>query len=60
MYIMDQFYLKKFNKKCKNAQLSDGQSLAFLGFFFIFLIAGRNHATLKCKSGALGVTEARS
>ena len=44
----------------KNSQLSDGHSLIFIVFFFIFLIAGRNHATLKCKSGALGVMEARS
>ena len=29
--------------------LFDGQSLKFAGFFFIFLIAGRNHTTLKCK-----------
>ena len=36
----------------KNSQLSDGHSLIFIVFFFIFLIAGRNQRTLKCKSGA--------
>ena len=33
----------------QNSQLSDGHNLEFLEFFFIFLIADRNHATLKYK-----------
>ena len=43
---MDQYELKKYHKKkTKNHHLSDGHNLAFLGFFFIILIAGRKTAT---------------
>ena len=42
------------------SQLSDGHCLVFIVFFFMFLIAGRNHATLKCESGASVFKEARS
>ena len=41
-------------KKTKNAKLLAfwcSQSGIFMFFFFILLIAGQNHATLKCKNG---------
>ena len=47
---MDQYGLENIIK-----MLSDDYSSAFIGFFFIFLIAGRNHATLKCKKGVTHV-----
>ena len=37
--------------KMQKSHLSDGYSLAFLGFFFIFLIAGRKTATAKIENG---------
>ena len=44
----------------KNSQLSDGHNLVFIVFFFIYLIAGRNCATMKCRSGAFVSMKARS
>lgn len=43
----------------QNNQLLDDHSLVFMVFFFILIFAGRNHATLKCKSGAFVFKEAR-
>ena len=48
---MDQYELKKYQKKTKNHHISDGHNLAFLGFFFIFLIAGQKTATENFENG---------
>ena len=56
---MDQSDLYKYHKNRKILSFPMA-SLVFIVFFFVFLIAGRNHATLKGKSGAFVFMEARS